>query len=209
MFNEPKTFKIYIICDKDLYENIQLNLKYKSNFQIRYLYFNVNNEKYKVNLEKSNFQTIFENKFLNINKPIFDEINNLSKKVEYGNQKNKILDKQSLIHKLKSEFTIFNINNSFVDEITKQDFSLQDTEYDGLLKYFTEAFQILDRNIDLKKTNNEQFKQIKEKIKKLSENLLSKKIYEFIHYKLFESINDNIYKYFSNKLNEFINSLNI
>ena len=212
-FTEPKTFKIYIICDKDIdiddYETIQLNLKYKSNFQIRYLYFNVNNEKYKVNLEKSNFQTIFENKFLNINKPIFDEINNLSKKVEYGNQKNKILDKQSLIHKLKSEFTILKINNSFVDEITKPDFSLEDTEYDGLLKYFTEAFQILDRNIDLKKTNNEQFKQIKEKIKKLSENLLSKKIYEFIHYKLFESINDNIYTDFSRKLNEFINSLNI
>ena len=62
-----------------------------------------------LNFEKSNFQNIFNLNFLNINKIIKDEIDNLMKDIKYDNiiDENENLNKINLINILKDEFIKF------------------------------------------------------------------------------------------------------
>ena len=117
-FIEPTTFKIYVIdsiTNNEIYDNLislksnAYEMKKSESYNVRYICYYKVDGKYKIDPKKSNFQNIFDKTFININKYIIEEIDNLKKKIKYSNEKNEILSKDSLINKLKDEFDILRI----------------------------------------------------------------------------------------------------
>ena len=89
-FIEPTTFKIYVIDNiknNEIYNNLMSfklaanQMKKSESYNVRYICYCIDNGKYIIDSNKSNFQNIFDKTFININKYIFEEIDNFKKKL--------------------------------------------------------------------------------------------------------------------------------
>jgi len=225
-FIEPHIIKIYIIIIK----NSQINLLKQifPNYEIeanncwpynlrRLVYIKKEENIISLNFEKSNFQNIFNLNFLNINKIIKDEIDNLMKDIKYDNiiDENENLNKINLINILKDEFIKF-LNNKdiqFKDIIFNFDYSLNEGQKKKLLFYFEDAFSIVSERIDKSNDNNKAKLLLKnyggllKRLDELTENITCRKIYSFVYYELNEYIIETNYNTTKIELNEFISKL--
>ena len=217
---EPTTFKIYVIdkITNNKFYNILMSLKSDAyemkkseSYNVRYICYYKVDGKYKIDSNTSNFQNIFDKTFININKYILEEIDNLKKKIKYSNKKNEILSKDSLINKLKDEFDILRIKekekekeNTLFEKIKNFNCELDEIDYKTLIEYFIEAFNLIEKDIKLI-TEKREF--LFEKFSKLFENIICRRIYAFIIYKIICFINEKVYKNLKEELNEFIISI--
>ena len=225
-FIEPHIIKIYIIIIKNsqinLLKQIFPNYEIEANncwpYNLRRLVYIKNEENIiSLNFEKSNFQNIFNLNFLNINKIIKDEIENLMKDIKYDNiiDENENLNKINLINKLKDEFIKF-LNNKdipFKDIIFNFDYSLNEGQKKKLLFYFEDAFSIVSERTDKSNDNNKAKLLLKnyggslKRLDELTENITCRKIYNFAYYELNEYIIETNYNTTKIELNEFISKL--
>jgi len=125
-----------------------------------------------------------------------EKISSLKRKVKYSSipDKNEILNKENLNCKLKDEFSMFQKKNNilFPNIKNKFEFSLSDQEYLKLLKYFQEAFELINKTNNAEEVQNEiksndikiNSPALKKKLNMLTENILSRKIYGLIYYQL-------------------------
>ena len=225
-FIEPHIIKIYIIIIKNsqinLLKQIFPNYEIEANncwpYNLRRLVYIKNEENtISLNFEKSNFQNIFNLNFLNINKIIKDEIDNLMKDIKYDNiiDENENLNKINLINILKDEFIKF-LNNKdiqFKDIIFNFDYSLNEEQKKKLLFYFEDAFSIVSERTDKSNDNNKAKLLLKnyggllKRLDELTENITCRKIYSFVYYELNEYIIETNYNTTKIELNEFISKL--
>ena len=217
-FVEPKKFKIYIICLEEKYSNdLKITLPNydsdavkKGSYNVRMILYSKkkinSNTNYQYEFHKSDLQNIFDKKFININKFILEKISVLKRNIKYSKipkDKNEILNVQNLKYKLEDEFSMFQRKTEipFPNKIDDFDFSLSKEEYLLLLKYFQEAFELINMKINAEETQNEinsndiniDNPALKTKLNMLTENILCRKIYGLIYYQLLEFINDLIY----------------
>ena len=150
---------------------------------------------------------IFDKTFININKYIFEEIDNFKKKIKYSNKNNEILTKDSLINKLKDEFNILGIQEEATTlfEIIKYfNYKPDEEQFKTLINYFEKAFNLIAKDIKLI-TEKKQI--LFEKFSKLFENIICRRIYAFINYKIMCFINEKVYQNLKKELNKFIKSM--
>ena len=203
-FREQKKFKIYIMGLEEKYikglKDFSINDMEKGSYNVRFIIYSKNkikeNENCQYEYYKSNFQNIFDIKFINIDKFILEKISSLKRKVKYSSipDKNEILNKENLNCKLKDEFSMFQKKNNilFPNIKNKFEFSLSDQEYLKLLKYFQEAFELINKTNNAEEVQNEiksndikiNSPALKKKLNMLTENILSRKIYGLIYYQL-------------------------
>lgn len=164
-----------------------------------------------INIE-GNFQYIFKKEFININKPIKNFFGNLKKtKVTYKineKDKNNILNKINLKSKLLDEFKIlFNLDvskNISFSNIFEFDNKLDKNEYDELIKYFSNSLSLIES-----KSIQKISKIIQKKLDKLNENIICRKIYEFIYFQIQNFNIESIYTYYNNILIESNNDIKL
>ena len=166
-----------------------------------------------INIE-GNFQNIFKKEFININKPIKNFFGNLKKtKVKYTiNEKdrNNILNKINLKSKLLNEFKyLFKLDVSkdiLFSNIFEFDNKLDKNEYNELIIYFSNSLSL----IESKSKSIQQISEIiQKKLDKLNENILCRKIYEFIYFQIQNFNIESIYTYYNNILIESINDIKL
>ena len=218
-FIEPTTFKIYVIdnsTNNEIYQKLMEikstlttahKMKQSESYNVRFICYCKVDGKYKIDSNKSNFQNIFDETFININKYTLEEIDNLKKKIKYSNKKNEILSKDSLINKLKDEFNILEIKeeaNPLFELIKNFNYKPDDEQYETLIGYFIKAFNLIEKDIKLI-TEKKQI--LFEKFSKLFENIICQKIYAFINYKIMFFINGKVYQNLKEELNKFIISI--
>ena len=191
-FIEPTTFKIYVIdIQKDQIKTFISNaiiLKGREPYNVRYIFYRIDNEQYKIDFNESNFQKIFDTTFININKYILEEIDNFKKHIKYSYKKNPILTKDSLINKLKDEFNILNIQdeaNTLFEIIKNFNYKPDEEQYKALITYFEEAFKLIEKD---SKLITEKEKILYEKISKLFENI----IMSFINGKVYQNLKEQL-----------------
>ena len=211
---EPTLFKIYIINDINIYNNIKSMIssakimKGEESYNVRYLILNFEDGKYKIDYEKSNLQQIFDISFLNINKPIIEEIKKFKKNINYlnsKNRKNEILTKENLLYRLKDEFSSLGIQLDTLSQIIMNyNYNPDEKQYQNLFLYFEEAFKLIEKD---KKLIEEKIYILVEKINNLFENIICKRIYFFINYKIMKYINEEVYGNLKTKLFLLMNSL--
>ena len=211
---EPKTFNIYITDDINVYTNIMSMktsvkiMKQEESYNIRYIFFNLKDGKYNIDFEKSDFQKIFDITFLNINKPIMEQSKNFKKNIKYSNIKdkiNEILTKDNLIEKLKDEFNKLNINaDNLYERVNNYNYEPDDNQYFNLISSFKNAFKLIGKDTKLM---TEKMNILHEKINKLIENIICKRIYNYIEYKIMLYINQKVYQELKKKLLLLIDSL--
>ena len=204
-FTEPKTFKIYVLDNNEIYKRSiskKIIKKEDESYNVRYIFYEKKNGNYEIDLGRSNFQKIFDKAFININQFIIEEINNIKKKINYSNKnRNEILTKEKLIIKLKDEFTELKINGSPLFEIiNKYAYKPNNEQYKNLIYYFQEAFNLI-------KKNNFNANDLSEKITQLIENIICKRIYAFISYKIMLYINEKVYQNLKEKLLKLMDSI--
>ena len=210
-FIEPTTFKIYVIDIqndqiKAFISNVNI-LKERESYNVRYIFYHIDNGKYKIDFKESNFQQIFDKAFININEYIFEEIDNFKKGINYSNKKNEILTKDSLISKLIDEFNILNIQdqaNTLFEIINNFNYKPDEDQYQTLIKHFEEAFKFIERD---KVLITEKKQILFEKFNKLFENIICQRIYTFFKCKMLSFVNEKVYQNLKEKLKEFIESI--
>ena len=204
-FTESKTFKIYVLDNIQIYELIiskKIIKKEDESYNVRYIFYENRNGNYEIDLGRSNFQKIFDKAFININQFIIEEINNIKKKINYSNKnRNEILTKEKLIIKLKDEFTELKITGFPLFEIiNKYAYKPNAEQYKNLIYYFQEAFNLI-------KKNNFNANDLSEKITQLIENIICKRIYAFISYKIMLYINEKVYQNLKENLLKLMDSI--
>ena len=238
-FIDPHIIKIYIIIIKksqikllnQIFPNYGKEFNNYWPYNLRtFVYIKNEQNEIKFDSKISNFQNIFNQNFLSINKLIKDEINNLMKDIKYYNitDENENLNKTNLINKLKDEFIKFNGNKEipFKDIIFKFNYSLNEEQKKKILFYFEAAFDLLNNRTDIsndndnnndKVNNNDKdkvnlllnnFDYLLKRLNKLTENITCRKIYSFVYYKLTEFIIENNYNSTKTQFNDFISKLN-
>ena len=205
----PKLFVIYIMIidfndtnDDAIYQifTFQKRDNYLS-YNVRYLiYTKDQNNNIIIDEKKSNFQEILDKKIVNIDDKVSIFLKNFKKNVKYvKTETDKIenLNTINLISKLEDELSsIFYLNDAipFCEEIKGYDYSISDEQYQKLLFYFSQATELAEINIKLFNQEDTSLKAfLCNKLNNLSENIVCRKIYGLVYYKLFDAIKDNIY----------------
>ena len=205
----PKLFVIYVMKidfnekeDKELYDFFfsQKSDNFLSN-NVKYLiYTKDQNNNIQLDEEKSNFQNILDKKTVNIDDKISNFLNNYKKNVKYiktRTDKFENFNKENLISKLEDELlSIFNLQKEipFDKEIKEYNYSIDKIQYQKLLKFFSQATELVEKDIKL---FNQEDKSLKtflcNKLNNLSQNIVCRKIYGFVYYEIFDAIKNDIY----------------
>lgn len=205
----PKLFVIYVMKidfnekdDKDLYEMFfsQKSDNFLSN-NVKYLiYTKDQNNNIQLDEEKSNFQNILDKKTVNIDDKISNFLNNYKKNVKYiktRTDKFENFNKENLISKLEDELlSIFNLQKEipFDKEIKEYNYSIDKIQYQKLLKFFSQATELVEKDIKLFNQEDESLKTfLCNKLNNLSQNIVCRKIYGFVYYEIFDAIKNDIY----------------
>jgi len=78
---------------------------------------------------------------------------------------------------------------------------MDEEQYKTLIEYFIKAFNLIEKDIKLI-TEKREF--LFEKFSKLFENIICRRIYAFINYKIMCFINEKVYQNLKKELNRFI-----
>ena len=102
-----------------------------------------------------------------------------------------------MISKLEDELlSIFNLQKEipFDKEIKEYNYSIDKIQYQKLLKFFSQATELVEKDIKL---FNQEDKSLKtflcNKLNNLSQNIVCRKIYGFVYYEIFDAIKNDIY----------------
>lgn len=151
-------------------------------------------------LKKINIENILGKKTINFDDEISNFLNNFKKSVKYvktRTDKFEIFNTINLLSKLEDELSfVFNLNGeiSFHKEIKEYDYSKNNEQYQNLLKFFSKATEIVEKNI---KSFNQEDNSLNiflcKKLNNLSQNIVCRKIYRLVYYKIFDAIINEIY----------------
>lgn len=109
-------------------------------------------------------------------------------------------DELSFIFKFKEEIP-------FRKEIKEYDYSINSVEYQKLLTFFIQATELVEKNIKLFKQEDKSLKTfLCNKLNNLSQNIVCRKIYALVYYKIFDAIKNNLY---DSIREQFLNLLNL
>ena len=218
----PKLLMIYVMeidfnhhDDETIYKIIY-NVK-RDNYlsdNVRYLIYTKDmNNNIQFNIEKSNYKNIFDKKIVNIDDKISNILNNFKKNVKCvktKTDKNENFNNINLISILEDELSfIFKFKEEipFRKEIKEYDYSINSVEYQKLLTFFIQATELVEKNIKLFKQEDKSLKTfLCNKLNNLSQNIVCRKIYALVYYKIFDAIKNNLY---DSIREQFLNLLNL
>jgi hypothetical protein len=219
----PKLFVIYVmkidINDEDdeiLYKHFisQKRDNFLSN-NVRYLIFTKDQyNKIKLDDKKSNIENILDKKIINIDDKISNFLKNFKKSVKYvktRTDKFENFNKKNLISKLEDELSfIFKLKEEipFHKEIKEYNYSIDNEQYQNILKFYIQATELIEKTIKL---FNQEDKSLKtflcNKLNNLSQNIVCRKIYGLVYYKIFDAIKINIYQSIKEQFLDLMNLL--
>ena len=110
-----------------------------------------------------------------------------------------------MLYRLKDEFSSLGIQLDTLSQIIMNyNYNSDEKQYQNLFLYFEEAFKLIEKD---KKLIEEKIDILVEKINNLFENIICKRIYFFINYKIMKYINEEVYGNLKSKLFLLMNSL--
>ena len=169
---------------------------------VRYLIYTKNqNNNIQLDEKRSNFQNILDKKIVNIDDKISNFLKNFKKSVKYvktRTDKFENFNKKNLISKLEDELSfIFKLKEEipFHKEIKEYNYSIDNEQYQNILKFYIQATELIEKTIKL---FNQEDKSLKtflcNKLNNLSQNIVCRKVYGLVYYKIFDAIKNKIYE---------------
>ena len=166
--------------------------------------------------KRSNFQNILDKKIVNIDDKISNFLKNFKKSVKYvktRTDKFENFNKKNLISKLEDELSfIFKLKEEipFHKEIKEYNYSIDNELYQNILKFYSQATELIEKTIKL---FNQEDKSLKtflcNKLNNLSQNIVCRKIYGLVYYKIFDAIKNEIYNSINKQFSDLMDLINL